>query len=193
MHITGQVLVPGDLTGDEVNVWGSPALVSELNRKGPVCDGLVVHLRRGLRDSPAFLAGVYDRSPPAFVLDLTSEAIYVQRTSHLDAIVLRLLATSAGDSRGSWSSGSPSCDARLGAIDTPVLRALGMTRRQIVWSAALPAIIVAAGGAVIAVVDRRRGLFVVPLGRSRIVGPNPGSGRWFAVALGWRPSCSPRS
>ena len=185
VHITGQVLIPGDLTQDQNNVWGSPALVAALSRKGPTCDALAVHLRHGLGDSASFLAGVYRVTPAAFVLDLTNEAIYVSRTTHLEAIILRLLAILAAIAGIMILGQSLVRRTSLGGIDIPILRSLGMTRRQILWGATLPALIVAAGGSLIAVTIAVAASSSFPSGVSRIADPQPGIlVDRFAVLLG---------
>ena len=76
----------------------------------------------------------------------------MERSTHLTAIILRRARRAGRASPASWCSDSSWFGARRSAaIDTPVLRAVGMTRSQIVWAAALPAVVVAVAGAAIAV------------------------------------------
>jgi ABC-type antimicrobial peptide transport system permease subunit len=183
VHVVGEVLMPGELTGDGASVWASPAFIAAHDDEAWMCDAGVVQLREGLDSSTPFIAGVYRIQPDAQVLDVTAEAIYVSRTTHLDAIILRLLAVLSGLAGILVLGQSLVRRTSLGAIDTPILKALGMTRREIVRAAALPAIAVAAGGALIAVAISLVASSAFPAGVSRIAEPDPGV-RVDLLALG---------
>jgi putative ABC transport system permease protein len=174
VRVTGEVLMPGELTGDQSTVWTSPAFIAAHEEDAFMCDAGVFQLRDGFDGTTSFLAGVYDIQARAFVLDITSEAIYVSRTTHLDAIILRLLAVLAGFAGILVLGQSLVRRTSLGAVDTPILRALGMRRREIVLAAALPAVAVAAGGAVIAVAAAIASSSLFPIGVSAVAEPDPG-------------------
>jgi ABC-type antimicrobial peptide transport system permease subunit len=172
--IVGQVLIPGELTGDQTNVWGSEALMSRLQGVASDCDALAVHLRNGLDGSATFLAEVYRISPDAFVLDLTNEALFVSRTVHLNALILRLLAVLAAIAGIMILGQSLVRRTSLGALDDPILRSIGMTRRQLLWSATLPGLIVAVGGSAIAVAVALGASSTFPTGLARVAEPTNG-------------------
>jgi ABC-type antimicrobial peptide transport system permease subunit len=174
LSVTGEVLLPGELTGDQGSVWVSPAFIAAHSDQAWMCDVGAFQLRDDFTSTPSFLAGVYAIQPRALVLDMTAEAIYVSRTTHLDAIVLRLLAVLAGLAGVMVLGQSLVRRTSLGAIDTPILRALGMTKRQIVWAAALPALIVAVGGALLAATVAILASWLFPTGVTRIAEPDPG-------------------
>jgi ABC-type antimicrobial peptide transport system permease subunit len=185
VHVVGEVLMPGELTGDSGDVWTAPSFFAAHRGAAWTCSAGVVQLRHGLADTPSFLARVYDRDPDAFVFDVTSEAVFVSRTTHLDAIILRLLAILAAIAGVMILGQSLVRRTALGAIDTPVLRALGMTRRQMVWGAAIPALIVAAGGMIVAVAGSLAVSPLFPTGLARVADPSHGIHLdVFASALG---------
>ncbi len=174
VRVVGRVLLPGELLGDQGNVWASPAFVDAHLQQARFCDAAVVQLRHGLDDSTEFLSGVYKINSGAAVLDMTGEAIFISRSTHLAAIILRLLAALAALAGIVVLGQSLARRTSLGAIDTPILRALGMTRSQVVRAAALPAVAVAAGGTIIAVVAAIAASSAFPTGISRIAEPDPG-------------------
>jgi ABC-type antimicrobial peptide transport system permease subunit len=145
----------------------------------------VFQLKGDLAGTTSFLARVYAIEPRAVVLDTSLEATYVSRTTHLDAIILRLLAILAAVAGILVLGQSLVRRTSLGAIDTPILRALGMKRREIVWAATLPAFVVAAGGALIAAAGAIVASTFFPAGLPRIVDPEPGLRvDAFAIGLG---------
>ena len=184
VKVVGHVLMPGELTGDQAALWVAPSFWSA-HPDAASCDAGVYQLRHGFADIPAFAAGVQAIQPDAFAFDMSNESLFMTRTSHLHAIVLSLLAALAALAGIMVLGQTLVRRTALGALDTPVLRALGMTRREIVWSAALPAIVVAAGGAAIAVISSYLASAWFPIGPARIAEPIPGM-RFdaFAVVVG---------
>jgi hypothetical protein len=174
VRVTGQVLMPGDLTGDQATIWTSSAFIAAHQGEAWMCDGGAFQLKGDSGGGPSFLARVYAIEPGAVAFDTSGEAIYVSRTTHLDAIVLRLLAGLAALGGIIVLGQSLVRRTSLGAIDTPILRALGMKRREIVWAAALPALVVAAGGALLAVTGAIAASALFPTGLPRIIEPDPG-------------------
>lgn len=184
-RVTGEILLAGDLAGDQGEIWASPAFIAKAFPDAATCDAAVFHLKDGLDDTASFFAGVYAIAPQAAGLDVTQESIFVSRTTHLNAIVLELLAVLAALAGAMVLGQSLVRRTSLGAIDTPILRALGMTKREIVWAAAIPALIVAAGGAVIAVAGAIAASSSFPTGISRVAEPDPGVRiDVFAIGLG---------
>jgi len=173
VEVVGRVLTPGELTGDQANVWVTPELI----RSHPdawTCDAGAYQLGHGLADVPTFSAGVNKLAPDAAGFDASTEQLFVARTAHLQALVMTVLALLAAFAGIMVLGQSLVRRTSLGAIDTPVLRALGMTRGEIVRAAALPAVVVAAGGAVVAVIGAIAASGLFPVGVARVAEPGPG-------------------
>lgn len=182
--VTGRVIMPGELTGDQGSLFAAPAFYTsrpDLWR----CDAGAFQLKRDTADLTSFKARVYGIEPGAVILDVSQEAIFVSRTTHLDAIILRMLAALAAVAGVMVLGESLVRRTSLGAIETPVLRALGMRRREIVWAAALPAIGVAVGGSLIAVIGAIAASGTFPTGLPRLMDPDAGIRvDTFAIGLG---------
>ena len=132
----GWVLGFGEATGDEPGVWAGPGFVDAWSGQAWMCDAGVFQLQGDFASLTPFLASIYTMEPKAFVLNITVERVFVERSTHLTAIVLRLLAVLAAIAGIMVLGQFLVRRTSLGAIDTPVLRAVGMTRSQIVWAAA---------------------------------------------------------
>ena len=182
--VVGEVIMPGELTGDQASVLADASFF-HTHANVWKCGGGNFQLKDDLAGTTSFLARVYDIEPGAVAFSTSQEAIFISRTTHLDAIILRLLAVLAAFAGVMVLGQSLVRRTSLGAIDTPILRALGMKRREIVWAAVLPAFIVAAGGALIAIVSAIVASAFFPKGLPRIVDPDPGVRiDAFAIALG---------
>lgn len=182
--VVGEVILAGELTGDQASLLAD---ASFFHTRANVwkCAAGNFQLKGGLAGTTSFLARLYGIEPGAVALPNSQEAIYISRTTHLDAIILRLLAVLAAFAGIMVLGQSLVRRTSLGAIDTPILRALGMKRREIVWAAALPAFVVAAGGALIAVTGAVVASAFFPAGLPRIIDPDPGVRiDAFAIGLG---------
>jgi ABC-type lipoprotein release transport system permease subunit len=171
--VVGEVILPGELTGDQGSLLAAPSFFPahpDVWR----CDGGVFQLKGDFAGTTSFLARVYAIEPGAVALDNSLEGLFVSRTTHLDAIILRLLAILAAFAGIMVLGQSLVRRTSLGATDTPILRALGMKRREIVWASVLPAFVVAAGGAVIAVAGAVVASASFPAGLPRIIDPDAG-------------------
>lgn len=171
--VVGRVMLPGELTGDLAQFWVDPGLVPA-HPDAWTCDAGVYQLERGLAGAPLFKAGVNAIQPGAATIGLSGEQLFVARSAHLQALVLTTLALLAALAGIMVLGQSLARRTSLGAIDTPVLRALGMTRGEIVRAAALPALVVAIGGALIAVVGAVGASGLFPTGVARAAEPAPG-------------------
>lgn len=182
--VVGEVILAGELAGDQGSLL---AAASFFHAHANVwkCGGGNFQLKGDLAGTTSFLARVYGIEPGAVAFSTSQEAIYISRTTHLDAIIFRLLAVLAAFAGIMVLGQSLVRRTSLGAIDTPILRALGMKRREIVWAAALPAFVVAAGGALIAIVSAIVASAFFPAGLPRIIDPDPGVRiDAFAIGLG---------
>ena len=171
--VVGQVLMPGDLTGDQAQIWVTPELIPS-HPDAWTCEAGAYQLEHGLADVPRFSAGVSEVAPDSAGFDASIEQLFVARTAHLQALVLTVLALLAALAGIMVLGQSLVRRTSLGAIDTPVLRALGMTRGEIVRAAALPAVVVAAGGAIVAVIGAIAASGSFPIGVAGIAEPDPG-------------------
>ena len=185
VRVTGWVLGFGEATGDEPGVWAGPGFADAWGGQVWMCDAGVFQLQGNFASLTPFLASLYTMEPKAFVLNMAVERVFVERSTHLTAIVLRLLAVLAAIAGIMVLGQFLVRRTSLGAIDTPVLRAVGMTRSQIVWAAALPAVVVAFAGAAIAVAGAIALSPLFPMGLSRTIDPAVGMRiDGFAVLLG---------
>ena len=173
VRVVGRVLMPNELTGDGAELWVTPQLIPS-HPDAWTCDAGVYQLEHGLADVPTFRAGLNKLVPDAAGFESSGEQLFVARTAHLQALVMTMLALLAALAGVMVLGQSLARRTSLGAIDTPVLRALGMTRREIVRAAALPAMAVAAGGAVIAVAGAIGASGLFPTGVARVAEPSPG-------------------
>jgi ABC-type antimicrobial peptide transport system permease subunit len=171
--VVGEVIMPGELAGDQGSILASPSFFSA-HADAWRCNGGAFQLKGDFAGTTSFLARVYAIEPGAVAFDITQEAIFISRTTHLEAIILRLLAVLAAVAGIIVLGQSLVRRTSLGAIDTPILRALGMKRREIVWAAALPAFVVAAGGVLTAATGAIIASAFFPTGLPRIVDPDPG-------------------
>lgn len=183
MHVTGLAIGFGELVGDVPALYVSPSFVQEHESQVWMCDAGIVQLQGDFAGLTPFLAGLYGIEQKAFALNLNVERIFVERSVHLTAIIMRLAAGLAALAGIMVLGQFLVRRTSLGAIDTPVLRAVGMTRAQIVWAAALPAIAVAAAGALIAVAGGIALSPLFPTGLARVMDPNVGM-RVDAFAIG---------
>ena len=174
MRVTGTAIGVGELLGNTPALYVSPSFIDAHEDDLWLCDGGVAHLRGGFAGLTPFLAEVYGLESRAFVLNMTVEKVAVERTTHLAAIVLRMVAGLAAIAAIMVLGQFLTRRTSLGAIDTPVLRAVGMTRAQIVWAAALPAVVVAGAGTAIAVAGSVALSPLFPTGLSRTMDPDLG-------------------
>jgi ABC-type antimicrobial peptide transport system permease subunit len=183
MHVTGLAIGFGELAGDVPALYVSPSFVQKYESQVWMCDAGIVQLQGDFVGLTPFLAGLYGIERKAFALNLNVERIFVERSVHLTAIIMRLAAGLAALAGIMVLGQFLVRRTSLGAIDTPVLRAVGMTRAQIVWAAALPAIGVAVGGALIAVAGGIALSPLFPTGLARVTDPDVGM-RVDAFAIG---------
>jgi hypothetical protein len=185
-HVTGWVLGAGELVGDAPGIWAGAGFLEAHGDEVWTCDAGIYHLRGGFSGLTPFLANLYEVEPrAALFFNSTAEKVFVERSTHLAAIELRVLALLAGIAGIMILGQFLVRRTSLGAIDTPVLRAIGMTRAQIVWAAALPAVAVACVGALIAIAGAMALSPLFPIGLARIMDPDVGvRGDGLAILVG---------
>jgi ABC-type antimicrobial peptide transport system permease subunit len=171
--VVGHVLMPGELTGDQAQILLTPAFVTA-HPEAWACDVGIFRLTGGLPAIPAFVAAETELAPNVAGSELSGERLFVERTTRLQSIVLLVLSVLAGFAGIMVLGQSLVRRTTLAAIDTPVLRAIGMTTGEIVRAAVLPAAIVALGGSLIAVIGAIISSGLFPVGVLRVAEPNPG-------------------
>jgi FtsX-like permease family len=171
--IVGVVLMQGEVQGSS-DVFLTPAFDRLYGSKAATIPVAAIELRRHLLDFPAFSRELDALAPQAFVLTTRDEAVFVHRSTHLQAVALWLFAGLTAIS-GLVIFGQAL--ARLLWIDgaeNPTLRAVGMTGGELTGVAMVRAAVVALIGAALAAVLAVAFSPFMPLGLARLVEPSPG-------------------
>jgi ABC-type lipoprotein release transport system permease subunit len=147
------------------------------SRRLSTLDTLLVRLKGGARDIPGFTRAVnamVPRGKVVFLFRQIDQASNVNRSFHLQAIALWLLAGLTGFVSILVFGQTLSRQSFLESFEYPTLHALGMTRRQLTGVAMARATLAAALGAVVAVVVGISLSPLFPTGLARIAEPHPG-------------------
>jgi putative ABC transport system permease protein len=172
--VVGTAIMPGELDGTSGSLGVIPAFADRYRDKVLGCEAGMFHLQNDLQDTAAFWTGAKRIAPGAFGFDTSTEKTVALRSTSLQAIMLRLFGGLAALAALLVLGQVLIRRTMLAATDAPVLRALGMTRGQLLRAASLPAIAVAAGAVVIAL-SGAVGLSVfTPLGDIKIFEASPG-------------------
>jgi ABC-type lipoprotein release transport system permease subunit len=145
LRVVGIEASPGEFppqytgTGASANlVYYTPAFYRRYARMLPERDSLFVRLRRGASDVPAFLAAVerLNGGKPTLYGTQQQQTEPIQRAFDLQAAALWILAGLVALAAVLVFAQTLARQAFLEADEAPLLRALGMTRRQ-VWLVAM--------------------------------------------------------
>ena len=184
LRVTGVVAAPGEfppLDQGGGTIYLTPAFYrayapTRLFRQG-AGQAVIARLRRGAADVPAFRAGLERLAHGRpFGLSIQSEqAKNVERSIHLQALALWLLAGLVALTGGLVLSQALARQAFLGANEYDTLRALGMTRRQLWTVGMIRALVMGAIGAVVGLILALALSPLAPLGGlARTAEPDPG-------------------
>jgi ABC-type lipoprotein release transport system permease subunit len=183
LRVVGIEASPGEFppqytgTGASANlVYYTPAFYRRYARLLPERDSLLVRLRRGAADVPSFLAAVerLNGGRPTIYSTQEQQSEPIQRAFDLQAAALWILAGLVGLAAALVFAQTLARQAFLEADEAPLLRALGMTRRQ-VWLVALArAGVIGTSAAVAAVGVAVLVSPAVPLGVARKAEIDPG-------------------
>ena len=193
VRIVGVVAVPNFVVPPRGNapggvVFGTPALHEEavaISRaesarhpeNGPSgSDGVMVRLRRGAADLPAFQAAL-ERLPHKGVVQIEQAPAHganLRRSVHLQAVTLWLLALLLAVVGIVAIIATIRQSANVDAVEVSTLRALGMTGSEFNALAALRGLIISAVGVVFAVVIAITIAPRLQFGLARAVEPNEG-------------------
>ena len=187
LRVVGEFIPFGGLNGDDSGLVASAAFVQVHGRGAVSCTFGEFHLRAGLQDVDPFLRGVSGIQPGVNSFNLSDEAAVASGKTHLVAIVARLFGVLVALAGALVLGQALVRRIVLGANEDPILRALGMTRRQVANAALIPGVIVGVGGALIAVAATIAVSPLTPLGFARFIEPTPGidaDGAVLAIGCG---------
>jgi ABC-type lipoprotein release transport system permease subunit len=151
-------------------------------------DILDVRLERGDRDLAAFRAGVarvVPRREGAVIETRAETAAEVRNATDVQAVSLYVFAIVAALAGFVAIGQTIARHMALASADQPVLRSLGFLPRGRFLVLLAPGVLVAIGGAALAVVLALLGSPILPTGFAREVEPDPGfAADWFVLGLG---------
>ena len=159
----------------------SPALYESLKAKKVfTLDFLLLRFKRGAADFNAVnealnkLADETAEGKPQLNQNLGAQADNVQRSIHLQAVALRIVAALVALIVVLVLSQLIARQASIDATESPILRALGMTRGQVSGSGLFHSALVGAAGALIGVGVAAAASPLMPIGVARAAEPNTG-------------------
>lgn len=168
---------PPQTANTQLPAWVSPAFLdTAAGRASPAFFSIMVSLRHGAADLPAFSAGLQQLAgnTPALAQALAPQAANVERGIHLQAVGLWLVAALAGIAGSLMLVQLLARQLSLSAAEHPVLRSLGMTTPQLWGVGMLCAAVVGVVGALTGVAVAVLLSPLTPIGVARIAEPHPG-------------------
>ena len=184
VHIVGVVATAGDFVA--VAGPGMQLTPAFERQYGPQTSGFTLFtfsLRHGSKDLRAFEAGLEGLSggKPILYVESVSDVAQVKRSFHLQAAALWIMCTFLAAVSLLIFGQSMARQASLEAADYPILRALGMTRRDLVTLGIFRAVFVGLASAGLALVIAASLSVLTPFGVARTAEPQPGV--WVPAAL----------
>jgi ABC-type lipoprotein release transport system permease subunit len=182
--VVGIEAAPGEFPptlGNEPAVLLSRSFLSRYLGKILSFESSIIRLKHGAADVPAFGREVQRMSggKVVFLFRQIDQARNIDRSFHLQAIALWLLAGVTGLVTVLVFSQTLARQTYLESVEYPTLRSLGMTSGDLVTIAMIRAAVVAVAGSLIAAVVAALASPLFPRGLARIAEPNPG----FAIDL----------
>ena len=151
-----------------------PAFADRYRDEALGCDAGMFQLSGGPDGTAAFWTGSKQIAPGAFGFDTSTERTIAERATSLQSVMLRLFGGLAALAAFLVLGQVLVRRTLLATTDAPVLRALGMSRGQLVRAALLPAVAVALLGTAIAIAGAVALSILTPLGDARIFEATPG-------------------
>ncbi len=175
VKVVGTFLAEGEFEGS-ADVYVGPALYRHLQSGAATFPALVVGLHHGSADYAAFSRGVVARTPNAFMFSFGfNEASYVHRQTHVLSLALWIFAALAAAVTMLIATQMLARQAYLDAVEVPTLRALGMTREQVLAVSLVRSAIVGILAAAVAVALAVALSPLAPIGSlARLAEPHPG-------------------
>ena len=174
LTVVGTAIMPGELDGTSGSLGVVPAFADQYRDEALGCDAGMFQLSGGADGTAAFWTGAKQIAPASFGFDTSTERTIAERATSLQSVMLRLFGGLAALAALLVLGQVLVRRTLLAATDAPVLRALGMSRGQLVRAALLPAVAVALLGAAIAVAGALALSVLTPLGDARIFEATPG-------------------
>jgi hypothetical protein len=139
-------------------------------------DFLLLRFKRGAADFKAVNEELNELAEglPQLNQNLGAQAENVNRSIHLNAVALRIVAALVALIALLVLSQLIARQASLDATESPILRALGMTRRQVSATGLLRSALVGAAAAIIGVAAAAAASPLMPIGVARVAEPNTG-------------------
>lgn len=166
--------------GEGATLRVSPGLLQALRAKDVfTLDFLLLRFKRGAADFAAVNDELNELADgkPQLNQNLGAQADNVQRSIHLQAVALRIVAGVVALIAVLVLSQLVARQASLDATESPTLHALGMTRAQVTAAGLLRWLLVGAVGAIIGIVAAAAASPLMPIGLARVAEPDGG----FAV------------
>ncbi len=175
-------------SGTGVNqVWATPAFHRVADGSLDAFETVLVRLQHGARDLPALYTELQRRSggKPSNVFALSDQTVNTQRSIHLQAVALWMLAGLVAVAGGLVVTQLLIRQGHLESRENSALRALGMSRSQL-WAVGMGrAIVIGALGGVVGAVTAMALSPLMPVGLARTAEPRPGVAvDWLALGLG---------
>ena len=181
-RIVGVVAIPGGFPPQVTEIGSfiqmTPAFYERYPHAfaGAIESSFLVRLERGARDMPAFTTAIVDATGgrPPFVVGRDKQDANVQSGIHLQSLAIWLLAAITGLTVALIVVQALTRQVFLDAGDHPALRALGMSRGQLVSAAVLRVLVTLALASVFALAGAAAVSSFAPVGVARIAEPSPG-------------------
>jgi ABC-type antimicrobial peptide transport system permease subunit len=172
--VVGIFQSPNDLSGTDATILGSTAMYERYRGQAFSCQGRAIHLHEGLAGIPAFGAALTSLQPGAFYFDMSQEQVNAESATHLRAIVMTLFGWLTVIAGLLVVGQALVRRTVLGATDDPILRALGMSRRQVASIPLVSALIIGVGGAALALAGAITVSPFTVTGLAKMLEPDPG-------------------
>jgi ABC-type lipoprotein release transport system permease subunit len=182
--VVGIFQSPNDVHGSDDTILASQAFYERYKDAAFSCDVVAVQVRDGLAGLPAFGKQLTALTPGAFFYDMSQEQVDTERAIHLRAIVMSLFGWLTAIAGLLVIGQALIRRTVLGATDDPILRALGMSRRQVAAIPLVSALIIGVGGAAIALTGATVASAFTLTGLAKFLEPDPGvriDGQVFAI------------
>jgi ABC-type lipoprotein release transport system permease subunit len=188
--VVGVGVTAEDLANRSLIVLLTPAFyVAHKDAVGHFDDILQVQLERGEADIAAFSAGVQRVVPDSegAIIETAAETVgEIEDATSVQATALIALAAAAALAGLVAIGQALSRQIAVSSAEQPVLRALGLNGRQRFTALLLPMVLVAIGGASLAVAATLLASPITPNGFARRVEPDPGfAADWFVLGIGF--------
>ncbi len=174
VKVVGEVLTQGELSGTNADIFATPAFYRDQASLAYGCTMPLYQLRRGPGDAAAWTAGALEVRKDAVVSTTQNEVQFFVRATSLQATAMRLFGVLLVVASLLVLGQALARRTTLAGTDSPVLSALGMTRRQVFSAGVLPGVIVGVAGALIAVGTAVAASPLFPIGVARLVEPDKG-------------------